>query len=201
MSERRIAAFDFDRTITKRDTLVPFLYRLAGPLQGFKGTLWSIQGFLSGGSDVERRRALAKGRFFREVFAGRPIDALRSEGERYAATLPSLYRPAMVAKVDWHRSEGHELILVTASLRLYAEPAARALGFDHVIAVDLELDPDRRATGQMSGVNIRGREKARRLLEHVGHKPDEMWAYGDSSGDRELLAMADHPTWIGRSKA
>jgi phosphoserine phosphatase len=26
----------------------------------------------------------------------------------------------------------------------------------------------------------------------------ELWAYGDSPGDAELLAMADHPTWVGR---
>jgi phosphoserine phosphatase len=26
----------------------------------------------------------------------------------------------------------------------------------------------------------------------------ELWAYGDSAGDEELLALADHPTWVGR---
>ena len=31
MSGRRIAAFDFDGTLTRRDTLLPFLTRACGP--------------------------------------------------------------------------------------------------------------------------------------------------------------------------
>ena len=89
-------------------------------------------------------------------------------------------------------------MLVTASLRLYAGPAGDALGFDHVIAVDLETDGEGRATGDIVGTNVRGPEKARRLSAYLGEPAAEMWAYGDSDGDNELLAMADHPTWVGR---
>ena len=54
-------------------------------------------------------------------------------------------------------------------------------------------------TGALSGANVRKAEKARRLSDWLRRRrPYELWAYGDSSGDDELLAMADHPTWIGR---
>ena len=42
-------------------------------------------------------------------------------------------------------------------------------------------------------------EKARRLTAWFGDRPaTELWAYGDSSGDEELLGMATYPQWIGR---
>ncbi len=198
MSVRRVAAFDFDGTITRRDTLVPFLLRTAGPWATLRGAATGAVAWLAGGRDRNARRAKAKQAYLRAVFAGTPIADLQERGHEYAAGLPDQFRPASLERIAWHRSEGHELVLVTASLRLYAEPAAMALGFDHVIAVDLDIDETGRATGAIVGVNVRGPEKATRLRRHLGDGPVELWAYGDSDGDAELLAMADHPTWVGR---
>lgn len=198
MSQRRIAAFDFDCTITRRDTMVPFLLRVAGPASTARGIAGAGFGWLTGGRERNARRAKAKRAYLRAVVAGTPIEDLEERGLAYAAGLPDLYRPQSLERIEWHRSQGHELVLVTASLRLYAGPAGERLGFDHVIAVDLQTDGHGRATGDIVGTNVRGPEKARRLRDHLGEVPEEMWAYGDSDGDHELLAMADHPTWVGR---
>ena len=198
MADRRIAAFDFDCTVTRRDTMVPFLLRVGGPLSTVRGVAGAGLGWVTGGRERNARRAKAKRAYLRAVFAGLAIADLEDRGRRYAETLPELYRPESLERIEWHRSEGHELVLVTASLRLYAGPAGEALGFDHVIAVDLEADAAGRATGDIAGTNVRGPEKARRLTEYLGEPPAEMWAYGDSDGDTQLLAMADHPTWVGR---
>jgi phosphatidylglycerophosphatase C len=53
-------------------------------------------------------------------------------------------------------------------------------------------------TGRLDGLNVRASQKALRLAEILGPGPVELWAYGDSAGDREMLAMADHPTLVGR---
>ena len=198
MTDRRIAAFDFDRTITRRDTLVPFLLRVGSPAATIRGIAGSAIGWVTGGRERNARRAKAKRAYLGSVVAGRQMAELEERGRVYAQGLPDLYRPASLERIEWHRGEGHELILVTGSLGLYAGPAGDALGFDHVIAVDLAADPAGRATGDIVGANVRGPEKARRLSEYLGGPPAEMWAYGDSDGDAELLAMADHPTWIGR---
>jgi phosphatidylglycerophosphatase C len=67
-----------------------------------------------------------------------------------------------------------------------------------VCAVELEAEGGR-LTGRMVGANCRGAEKVRRLTTWLdGEPPTRLWAYGNSSGDRELLAAADEPTWIGR---
>jgi phosphatidylglycerophosphatase C len=104
-----------------------------------------------------------------------------------------------VAQVAWHRSAGHELVIVSASLGAYLRPFAAAEGFDHVIAVELEVGADGLLTGALEGPNVRGAEKAVRVRRWLdGDEPDLLWAYGNSTGDTELLAMADVPVWVDR---
>ena len=45
-------------------------------------------------------------------------------------------------------------------------------------------------------ITLRGSEKARLLKEWLGEEPAEIWGYGNSRGDREMLAMADHQIWV-----
>jgi phosphatidylglycerophosphatase C len=93
--------------------------------------------------------------------------------------------------------EGHEVVLVTASLAPYAEPLGRRLGASRVIATDLEVDGGGRLTGRLAGANCRGEEKVRRLTAVYGDPPPLTWAYGDSPDDRPMLAHAVHPVEVG----
>jgi phosphatidylglycerophosphatase C len=132
------------------------------------------------------------------VLGGADTASLETLGRDYAVGLHHLLRPEMAARVRWHRAEGHRLVIVSASLAVYLRPLADTLGFDHVIAVELESDPSGRLTGELLGPNVRGPEKARRLRAWMPENSVLRWAYGDSSGDDELLAIADHPVWVGR---
>ncbi|MEG3586942.1 MAG: HAD-IB family hydrolase [Actinomycetota bacterium] len=189
MTLRRIAAFDFDGTITKRDTLFPFLrkYGMVNILQATFSTL------------IDRKphgwRESLKANVLRKAFLGKQLQKFEDDGEAYASTLPPLYRDDVLSMIAYHRNAGHELVLITASLGCYARPAAEKLGFDHVIAVELSSHAGR-LSGEMPERNVRGPEKARRLREWLGSSDAEIWAYGNSSGDKEMLLMADHKKWI-----
>jgi HAD superfamily hydrolase (TIGR01490 family) len=205
MSGRRIAAFDFDGTISRRDTLVPFLARACG-ITACSRAMTRVAPLAAKArtgrapADVHHRD-VSKEALLRELFAGREVSWLEREGRRYAATLASKLRPEMVEQISWHRDAGHELVIVSAGLRTYLEPFARSLGFHHVIAVELEAGDTGRLTGEMVGPNVRGPEKATRLARWLGDEaPELLWAYGNSSGDRELLAMADVPVWVAGAK-
>jgi len=205
MAPRRIAAFDFDGTLTRRDTLVPFLARACGT-QDLARALRRIAPLAvrarTGRLDSElHHRDAAKAALLRELFTGRDAAWLRHEGERYAATLTAKLRPEMVEQVRWHRESGHELVIVSASLDAYLRPFAAAHGFDHVIAVEMEAGSHGRLTGHLQGPNVRGPEKALRLRAWLGGaEPEMIWAYGNSNGDTELLAMADVPVWVAGRK-
>lgn len=207
MSGRRIAAFDFDGTLTRRDTLVPFLARSCGSqalLQALRRTAPLAVKARTGRLEAElHHRDATKESLLRHLFAGREASWLEREGRSYATTLHAKLRPEMVEQVRWHREQGHELIIVSASLQTYLAPFARAHGFHHVIGVELEAGASGHLTGRLAGPNVRGPEKAVRLRSWLGgDQPEMLWAYGNSSGDTELLAMADAPVWVaGRNRS
>ncbi len=206
---RKVAAFDFDGTITRRDTLVPFLARACGPhrlaraigsyylagLRDRRGRAGSSTDVRPAGRDGLKTDVLSA--LFRGDDPARVDDLAR----QHAVRVERLIRPEMRERIAWHREQNHETVIVSASLAAYLRPIATQLGIDDVIAVELEAGPDGRLTGAMSGLNVRADEKAARLRAWLGDRPAsevELWAYGDSSGDDALLAMADHPMWLGR---
>jgi phosphatidylglycerophosphatase C len=135
------------------------------------------------------------------VFTGRPIDEVERSGERFADRIVAdLLRTDTVDRLRWHLDEGHRVVIVSASYEQYLRRVATHLGVDEVLATRLDV-VDGRCTGRLDGPNCRGPEKVRRLeawLGTEGLSRDEitLWAYGDSSGDRDLLAWADHPVWV-----
>lgn len=194
---RGVAAFDFDGTISRRDTLGPFLARVAG-LGAFLSTM-AVRSPRFGAvvlgrtdRDAEKEAVIAR------LLGGRTAASIAAAGRVYADHLWNRrsFRPEMLARLAWHRAEGHDIVIVSASLDSYLIPLAPYLGVHHVMSCSLETDDDGIVTGRLMGPNVRGTEKARRLQAWLGSEPAELWAYGDSSGDDDLLAMADHPTRV-----
>ena len=105
----------------------------------------------------------------------------------------------MLARMHWHASAGHEIAIVSASLDLYVDRVAELLGDP-----DRAVQPRWRSTAKdesragSSAATAAGRAKLRRIREHFGEGGYELWAYGDSAGDDEMLAAADHPVRIHR---
>jgi phosphatidylglycerophosphatase C len=190
-----VAAFDFDGTLTRRDTLVPFLRRARGH--------WAIVR-----AAVEARGARGRDAFkvalVGRLFRGWPAARLDELGRAYVPTLLAALRAESRERLEWHRRRGHAVVIVSASLGAYLRPLADRLGIDDALAVELVADAAGTLTGEVvGGLNNRGPEKVTRLEAWLdarfGPGADvELWAYGDSSGDAELLAIADHPNWVGR---
>jgi phosphatidylglycerophosphatase C len=101
----------------------------------------------------------------------------------------------MAARVQEHKRRGHRLVLVSASPALYLTVWAARAGFDAVLATELEFR-DGRFSGRLASPNCWGPEKVRRLQQWFGDaRTQVLYAYGDSRGDREMLALADH-AWL-----
>lgn len=194
---RHAAAFDLDGTLARRDTVLPFLARVAGS-RAVAAALcaeWQALWQMRRGGDP---RDAAKTAVLARVLAGRRLEDLRVVGERFADELvASRLRPDVLGRLRWHRSQGHAAVLVTASLDLYAVPLAARLGID-VLSTGLATDDAGVCTGALDGANCRGEEKVRRLRAWLGDEPATLWAYGNSSDDAAMLAMADVAVWVGR---
>lgn len=147
----------------------------------------------------DARRDQAKEALLVRLLAGRDLASLASVAEAFADdVVASRLRSDTRRRLEWHRDQGHELIIVSASPELYVVPLARRLGVEAVLATRLEVDGDGRLTGRLAGRNCRGPEKALRLREFLGPEAVTLFAYGDSRGDRELLAMAQTGVRVGR---
>lgn len=193
-----MAAFDVDGTLTTRDCVTPFLLRAAGRrlvLALVRRPLPVLRALAA--RDRDRLKELACASL--AGLDGAAIDAL---GARFAAEVESRrLRPDTRARLDRHRQLGHTVVLASASLDPYLVPLAGSLGVDGVVCTVLERDDAGRLTGRLAGANCRAAEKRRRVEEWLaaaGLAEAELWAYGDSPGDRELLARADRPVWVGR---
>lgn len=193
-----VAAFDFDGTLVPGDSLPRYLSRLLGRRRftAVLSTCWPamVAAYRESGRDGAKAALLL--RAVAGVELARALDA----GESFAGVLTRQVRPRMAERICWHREQGHKLVLVSASLGLYLIPFGKLQGFDEVIATALEVGPDERLTGRLRGPNVRAAQKATLLGEYVGPGPATVWAYGDSRGDREMLAMADFPALIGRGR-
>ena len=69
-------------------------------------------------------------------------------------------------------------------------PFARRLGAEGLLGTEMAFDSQDRVTGAFVGPNCRGEEKVRRLKAAYGQDMVLTAAYGDTSGDAEMLAMA-----------
>lgn len=199
-----VAAFDVDGTLTTRDCVVPFLASLVGGRPQLAGRLVRRPVAL-GRAAVRRRRDELKALAAAAAVTGRSADEVAAAAVRFAEQVHAGWlRPEVVDQLDRHRARGDLVVLVSASFGVYLRPLAQLLGADEVLATELEVGAGGRCTGALRGANCRGPVKAERLLALLAERGLErgnvrLWAYGDSSGDAELLAAADVAHWIGRS--
>jgi HAD superfamily hydrolase (TIGR01490 family) len=187
-----VAAFDFDGTITYHDSFIPFLIYAVGKWQFAKG-LWQVVPRYVAFKCGRINNQQAKEDFIRVYLGGLSMAQIQRLGEGFALeALPKMIRPEMAARIRWHSSQGHTCVLISASLDVYLKPWARKMGFAAVLSSKLVLDSSAAVTGCLEGNNCYGAEKVVRLKEWLGARAaDFLYVYGDSCGDRELLALAD----------
>jgi phosphatidylglycerophosphatase C len=200
----RVAAFDVDGTLTTADSVVPFLRRTAGTPRLVRRMLASPVSLARAG--VRRDRDALKAASAAATFRGLPLEAVRADAALFAREVHDRrLRVDVVESLRTHLATGDTVVLVSASFEVYLEPLAELLGVHDVIAVRLEVDDEGILTGRLDGPNCRGPEKVVRLHDWLernagGRDAVRLVAYGDSRGDRELLADADEAHWLGRGE-
>jgi phosphatidylglycerophosphatase C len=188
--DQAIVAFDFDGTLTVRDSFTAFLRWRAGAGGWFLG-LTRMAGDLAAYAG-DRDRGRVKAASVREFLKGTPRAQLEADAEAFAGQVwPGFIRyDALACWKDWG-AKGAYRVIVTASPESTVAPFARRLGADALLGTPLVFDADDRVTGAFAGPNCRGEEKVRRLRAAFGEDMKLVAAYGDTTGDTEMLAIAE----------
>ncbi len=198
-----VAAFDLDGSLTEGGSVWRWLRHIAGSRAVFRAALpLSIAlmiGAIRSGPWADR----AKERLFHALLTGRDLDEVRDESRTFAlAHLEHAGRAKVLNRLDWHRAQGHDVVIVSASPQIYVEVVAEALSAQGAIGTRLGVDARGALTGSYLGRNCRGAEKMRRLDEWIEQRHYEttpvIYAYGNSRGDRRLLKGATYPFDVGK---
>lgn len=188
----QLALFDFDNTLTTCDVYSRFLRQIATPAQLARAR-WTVGPWLLG---YRAGLVSAKGiraRATKLAFAGRDAGEITEFGDRYAReVVPGLLRPEMMQRIDWHQAQGHEVVLVSASIDAYLQPWCAQHGLA-LICNRLEQHAGR-LTGRYADTDC-GPDKARHIRARFDlARYQRIHAYGDSHEDRPMLALA-HERW------
>lgn len=189
MPSTSLALFDFDGTLTCKDSLADFIASAVGRPRMILGAC-RLAPYLAAYTLKLLDNGQAKQKVLAHFFAGWRAERLWSLGAAYAERhLPRILRPQGVECINWHLRRGHEVVVVSASpeiwLRAWTE--SNQLG---LLGTVLE-EHKGRITGKYKGQNCHGKEKVRRVKAKYNLDGyDKIYAYGDTPGDKYILALA-----------
>ena len=192
---RKIVAFDFDGTLTTKDTLLAFI-RYAKGSTGF----WL--GFLRYSPQLVLMKLglypnyKAKQKVFAHFFKGMTLDAFDALCQRFASDNRHLLRPQALEALNKAISEGAEVVIVSASIDNWVQAffeGVRREGVRSIQVIGTQIEVEEGVlTGRFLTKNCYGQEKVNRIQALFPNRQDyHLTAYGDSRGDQELLAFAD----------
>lgn len=190
--KRRIAVFDFDGTITTKDTLLEFIRYAKGNLSFITGFSLFLPQLIAYKLRLYPNWKV-KENFFSYFFNGMSIVQFNALCEEfYKDKGKRILRGAACAAIQKHILQGDTVIIVSASVCNWVIPFGKALGADEVIGTQVVVNPSGHLTGKFLTHNCYGIEKVNRIKRLYPDYEAYTWvAYGDSAGDRELLDFAD----------
>ncbi|MBN8851851.1 MAG: hypothetical protein BGO55_06095 [Sphingobacteriales bacterium 50-39] len=187
-----IAFLDFDGTITTKDTLLEFIKFSKGRFRFYIGFLLNSPWLVAMKFKVISNQT-AKQRIFIWFFRNHPLEDFQEQCSRFATTvIPGLLRPKALKEIQLLQEKGATVVIVSASPENWILPWAQTLSLP-VIGTRLETE-DNTLTGRIYLRNCHGKEKCSRIRENYQlEEYTDIYAYGDSSGDRPMLALATKP--------
>lgn len=196
-----LSVFDFDGTLTRHDSFVPFLRFAFGTSEFTRRILrLALPSLRYFGRSMSRDEL--KAQLISTFLTGVEAKWVAQKAEEFCQLVwPKLMRPSGLRSVAVELASGAEVTLCSASPALVLRPFAERLGIK-LIGTELEVVNDR-LTGKISGSNCRCENKVLRLAAIYGPLDQyRLRAWGDTRGDHELLAAAQdahwrhfHPAW------
>jgi phosphatidylglycerophosphatase C len=189
VSGKKIAFMDFDGTITRKDSLLEMIKFQKGKLAFYAGFLLNVHWVIAYWLRLMPNET-AKQRVLSYFFAGIREITFQEKCDFFAQNiLPGLIRPAALAEINALRHNNFEIVVISASAGNWIRKWTNQLSLE-LIATKLEVK-NGMMTGRIEGKNCHGEQKVVCILEHWNlDEYKEIFAYGDSPGDKPMLALA-----------
>ena len=192
--KKKLYCFDFDGTLTTSDTLLEFIKYAKG-----RGRFLMV--FLMYSPLLVMMKLhlypnwKAKQQIFAHLFAGMRIEKFNALCRGFAEENQHLLRPKGITLVHEALVAGAQVFIVSASIDNWVRPFfdIRNLKGVQVLGTQIEVE-DGKLTGRFKSNNCYGKEKVHRIaevLKSFERSEYEIEAFGDSRGDKEMLAFAD----------
>jgi phosphatidylglycerophosphatase C len=185
----KIAFFDFDGTITTKDTLLEIIKYQKGKSAFYIGFLLNAPFMAALKAKLISNQA-AKERMLKYFFKGTELKAFQQGCDSFIDNaLPAIIRPGALNEIKKLKAEGFEIAVVSASPENWIKKWSDANGLD-LIATRLQVN-NNHITGNIEGLNCNAGEKVVRIKAIYNlSKYSEIYCYGDSNGDKAMLALA-----------
>ena len=185
-----LAIFDFDGTITNRDSFRHFLQYSVTKSDYYRSLIFLSPVLIAYTLGLVPAN-VAKQKVFARFFGGWASERFGALAERYSSSeIGKIVRPEALKRIAWHQEQGHRVVVVSASISTWLHHWCRAQEVD-LVSTEVEIQ-NNILTGRFRTPNCRGSEKVNRLKEHFDFSTiDYVYAYGNSRGDREMLELAD----------
>ncbi len=192
--KKKIYCFDFDGTLTTSDTLLEFIKYAKG-----RGRFLMVFLMYSPLLVLMKLHLYpnwkAKQQIFAHLFAGMRIEKFDALCRGFAEESQHLLRPKGITLMHEALVTGAQVFIVSASIDNWVRPFfdIRNLKGVQVLGTQIEVE-DGKLTGRFKSNNCYGKEKVHRIaevLKSFERSEYEIEAFGDSRGDKEMLAFAD----------
>ncbi|MDC0911165.1 HAD-IB family hydrolase [Candidatus Marinimicrobia bacterium] len=193
---KKVAIFDFDGTLTKRDTLLPFLIHCFGISEVLIGLCFFSPFIISYLLKIYPND-LAKKKIIKYFFKDQKVNEIKKLATSFINTYSKKnLRKNVIKRLEWHKNKSHTIILISASLDIYVRLWGGKNKFDFIEGTILE-HKNGIFTGEILGNNCYGIEKVKRLnnLFSKDFFNNEIYGYGDGDGDKYFLNLCTHKFW------
>jgi len=198
----QLVFFDLDETITRHDTLLPYVWGFLLRYTPWRiplmlGVLPAVLQFLFRFAD----EGVVKQSFIRCAIGGSRRTTIEAWNTRFVPRLLSkgVFADAL-KQIEQHKDAGDHLVLMSASTDLYVPAIARELGFDETVCTGVRWDGEK-LNGSLTTPNRKGAEKARCFTALAArHRDLTTVAYGNSFTDLPHLRLATHGVLVNGSK-
>lgn len=195
---KNLALFDFDGTLCTKDSFTGFIFYALSKRhivkQGLKILPW-IQAYYLNFYPAHAMRA----KLFRSMFSNTPAIELQRLGEEYAQELVSTLSPEIFAQLQQHQLLGDQVVLVSASIDIYLAPLCKLLDIA-LICTETQIK-NGIMTGYYSTPDCSNEQKKLRIHEQYSLQDYyQIYAYGNTSEDLDMLSLATHPFMVGEDR-